>query len=345
MTHMVVILGGLSLYFPLLLIPGVNNKKNNVRGVVFTKLYRLVFNLTFFLALLSFLIRFKGQLFEPALFFSGASDAKSSVAGSVPFLNYFELLLPFISIAAVFELFKNKYLTKKRQCLLFTVIFFSIVIYSIIYTVSRGGLLIFILGVFYLYLAVYKVGFFKVISFGVFVLLGLSIFTFMRINSASAVVTHFGEGLGVIFSPFYTYIAMCYENLNKLVISNGDMSLFWGALKAFLWPLYKSEYNVNVMGLEYYDTSFFNARTFLYPFYQDLGVFGVVLYSFLIGIIVQALYRVSLYDQRWLLLLAFMQKALVFTFFGNYFFSETVIIFPYVFALVLLLSLRLSDEC
>ncbi len=163
----------------------------------------------------------------------------------------------------------------------------------------------------------------------------------MRISETSRASTQFGDGMAnSLFSQIYTYVAMNFQNLNLLINSSFEPTYIWGGLKFILKPFFGTYYDSNSMGFTDYEVGFFNAKTFIYYFYNDLGLAGVILYSFIIGLLLQIIYNKTSSNIKYCLLQACFMKAIVFMLFGNYFFGEFVLIIPYLIVLFLLLLIR-----
>ncbi|MHA2879086.1 O-antigen polymerase [Vibrio campbellii] len=327
---------GVFFFMPSLLFPSVK-KAQTVKLVNIGNKYRWMINVIIFITVVAFFIRFRNQLLSPAIFLMGLSDLKSEVPPGIKGLHYFDLMTPYIVLACYFEIIFSVRITRLRKRCLFVYVIFGIVT-TLLYKVSRGELLTIVMGCVYLSYFRFRPSLLK-LSLGVFVFLtAFMSFTYLRINEGSAVSTHLGSGSLSIFSPIYTYIAMNFENFNKLTLdSQHSFTFYWASLKFMLYPFYPEAYEGTDSIVKYIDTLFFNARTILYPFYHDLGLFGVILYSLLISFFVNWVYFQAQREVRYTLVLAYLQKAILFSFFGNYYFGELVLLFPYIIAIVLLI--------
>lgn len=167
-----------------------------------------------------------------------------------------------------------------------------------------------------------------------------SAFSIVRLNEQSLVLNKFdnnnNSNINMIASSIYTYTAYNFENLRKLVDDNFEKTGILYSGKFLLYPFFKNEYQKNLFNFTEKNTIFFNARTYLYGFYHDLGFLGIILYPFFLGIIITLLTNISYFDRYFILIIAFLQKAIYFSFFGNYFFGELVIFFPYFILLIIL---------
>ncbi|MNF82608.1 hypothetical protein D3C84_649170 [compost metagenome] len=211
----------------------------------------------------------------------------------------------------------------------------------IFYKISRGELLIIILGWLYLIYYKYRFSLAKMLSVVVCIIIVFLLFTYLRLSTGGMVASYLGDGAASYISPIYTYVAINFENFNKLTLSEGfNYTYYLSSLKFIIYPFYPELYNSKYSDIKDFNTLFFNAKPFIYYFYHDLGLFGVALYSSLISSLVSLFYLVSKRDVRYSLMLSFMQKAIFFLFFGNYFFGEMVIFFPYVFGMLAIIAMH-----
>ncbi len=334
---LIVFFSGVSFYIPSLLL-AKRTKMNLETKIKFTSVYYMVTDFLMLMSILVFVIRFSTTGFEITLF-SDASDKKSLIPPAIPFLNYFELLTPYLSLVGIFELGISRFLSKKRKIIIILYILFAIPISSLLFSISRGTLMIPILGTLYFLNIKYRPSWFKIFLFSFIFFLFVSSFSFLRLGEGSSVFTLFGNSIfSMLFSSFYSYIAMNFNNLNKLVNAHVELTGFWYSLEFLLKPFFANEYRLNLMHLHNFDTLFFNARTYLYAFYSDLGIIGTLLYPFLLGVFISLIVRISNLNSMYILLLLALQKAIFVTFFGNYFFSQLVLLFPYIIILLIIYS-------
>lgn len=340
---LVVYCSGLAFYIPSFLLAN-KSVKITTSSIYFTSFYKIIFNFFLFLSVLAFILHFSQNGFNITIL-SSANDLKSTIPPALHGIHYFEILIPYLALASFFELQTSANISKKRKYILYLYIFFAIVIYSFLFAVSKGTILIFLLGIMYYYNRRYYITWKKIFILvpTLFIIIGL--FSLLRMNSDSMVLTHFGTSVwSKMFSSFYTYIAYNFENLNKLVISDVSETGVWYSLKVFLYPVFFDEYHTNSMNLIKFDTLFFNARTYLYPFYHDLHFIGVLIYPFILGVLISFISYLSRKNLMYILLIMSIQKAIYFTFFGNYFFGEFIIFFPYLFILLLIFSNKITIQ-
>ena len=303
-------------------------------------LYRCVFGVLTVLSILAVIMRYAGHGFGINADLENGSDLKSQIPEAIPFINYFELMTPFLTLFAIYELYVNKSIDRNRRIYLIFYVVYSVILYSIFLSFSRGLLLIVFLGVLFLLNELKQLNFKRILIFSSLCMLILLVVTYFRISSESLVIGYLGDDyLESLFSPIYTYIVFGFENLNKLVRGDFQKTYFLYSLKPFLWIFLKGEYLGGDFNLIEIDTEFFNSRTFIYAFYHDLGIIGCILYPFFISVVTAVFYKTlsNKYKQANVVVLMSMQKALFFGFFGNYFFGELVIIFPYIVVWVLAL--------
>jgi len=341
-TNCIVYLSGIFFIFPFVFSYRLNKLVFEEKKIYFGLQYKVFFNTLLIFSFLNFLLRFKLVLLNPPFFnLDGVIDIKSIVPPALPIINLFDVLTPFLAVFCLFELFFSSSLKRSRIILLVCFILFSIIL-SVFYKVSRGELVIIILAFIYFYSLPRKFKF----SLKYFTISSILVFSFIylgvsRISNESRVSTQFGDGfLNIIFSQIYTYIAMNFQNLNALINSNFTPTYFWGGMKFILYPFFKADYESNLVGLTDFNTDFFNAKTYLYYFINDMGVLGAFLYSLVIGLVIQSIYNVSVRNIKFFVFLACLLKPIAFMFFGNYFFGDNIIFLPYLFIFLLILMLR-----
>lgn len=342
LTNFVIFLAGLFFIFPVFFSKKINKRKLQGKKIEFSLNYKILFNLFLLLSILNFFLRFKSQLLSPVFFSVDDSlDIKSLVPPALPIMNLFDVSMSFFAILCFFEYKYSLFLSNSRKYILFGYIIFFILV-TIFYKVSRGEFIAFALAVIYLNFLSKELNF----NFKKFISIFIFICTFFyiglnRISEDSLVSNHFGTGFfSVIFSQIYTYVAMNFQNLNKLIISDVEPTYFWGALKFILSPFFKYEYDNNLLGLVNFETDFFNAKTYIYYFYHDLGLVGVLIYSLTIGILIQSIYNLSLSSFKFFALVACFMKPIFFMFFGNYFFGEMITTLPFFIILFLVLLMK-----
>ncbi len=259
----------------------------------------------------------------------GSIDLKNEMSEAIPGVHYFEIMTPFLCLCAIFELSVSTRMSKFRRMALIAYVFYAVVIYSLVLAVSRGTLLVILTGGLYFYARNSQLRFVNLLFIGVLIVAGMSGLSFLRMSSESLTNSILGEDPVMTFiSPIYSYVAFNFDNFNSLVQADIHPTYVLHSLKFLLWPIFKSDYESGAIMLTNYDTLFFNARTFLYPFYHDLGLLGCVLYPGLISLFLTLLRNSISKNTGRIILLMGLQKSIWFAFFGNYFFGELTIFIP-----------------
>jgi oligosaccharide repeat unit polymerase len=260
----------------------------------------------------------------------GGADLKSIAPDdAIPGLFYCELFTPFLCLAAIFELKASSRATKLRRIGLTSYVLYSVFVYCLLIAVSRGTLLVIVTGALYLYAQTARFRLVHLILGVALTTAALTALSYLRMSSETLTNSMLGDNLLLRFlSPIYTYVSFNFDNLNALIRASHDFTFVSYSLKFLIWPFFKSDYESGRILLTNYDTLFFNARTFLYPFYHDLGLIGCALYPGLISLFVTLLRNsIPRYPARIMTMMG-LQKSIWFTFFGNYFFGELSIFIP-----------------
>lgn len=328
-TYAAVYLCGLSMFLPGLLQRRQRAKLpiNCEPSVVFRQLTTILMWSS--VAAVSARLYVSGFSLERLAVTFGGVDIKDELSHAIPGVHYFEILTPFLSLCALFELNASRQIRKFRRAGLVIYVVYSILVYSLILTASRGTLIVILSGALYLYTLNGRVRLAHLLILGALTIGAMSGLSFIRMSFGSMTNTFLGhEPLMLLISPIYTYIAFNFENLNSLVRADTDPTYMLYSMKFLLWPVLKSEYNSGGITLHNFDTLFFNARTFLYPFYHDLGLIGCVIYPGIISLLLTQIRNSARKHPERVILLMGLQKAIWFTFFGNYFFGELVVFVP-----------------
>lgn len=339
-TNICMLVASFSFVFPVFFTQKKHSMLNAQR-INYGRVYRVTFNFIIYSIFISFIIRFNANIFSPSLFFGQSEDLKNSVPEALPFVNYIDILTPYMAILSFMELKFSLSLSQRRRFFLILYIIFSL-ISALVYKISRGEFLIFALAYIYILLALSN----KVINCRKMILIAIFSATFIsigaiRLSNYSRASMQFGDGpFNVMLSQLYTYIAMNFQNLNSLINSYSEPTFVWGSLKFILKPFFWNDYDTSSLGIQDYSVLFFNAKTFIYYFYSDLGMAGVIFYPFIIGVVIQFFYNKACGDIKYYVLIASLMKAIVFMFFGNYFFGELVVLFPYIVVLFFISTMQ-----
>lgn len=328
----IVFIGGIALFLPAILFRV--SERYTLERIYINSKYRFVIDFIAALSIVVFCIRFKSDVFHPTILKVGAGDLKELVPPGITGLHYIDLLTPIIGVYYIFELLYSKRISRLR---IISILGYSlfVIVNVIAYKVSRDELTQYLACAFFLiYISRPQYRFMFWILLIVFIAV-FSMMTITRLSENSSVFSQFSGGFGPFLSMFYTYTALNFENLNKLTNANFTETYIWGSLRFILRIFYSDEYENNDFNLLDIESSFFNAKTYMYMFYHDLRVWGVLIYSFLIGIIVQFIYALAIKNIRFLPLLSILMKPLLFLFFGNFFFVELTYFFVYPFGLFL----------
>lgn len=297
-----------------------------------SKKYVLAFNIFIALSLLSLFARIyiNGFSFDDIIEnINNTSDLKNKVSEGIPFLHYFEILTPFLALFAIFEIKKSKNINAARKYFLITYVIYASFFYCLIFSASRGMLLVIFTGALYLGSSTGSISRKNLIFLLASALLVFSSLSFIRLHEDTLTNSFLGDSLSAkLFSPIYTYISFGFNNLNLLVGAETPPTYVFYSLKFILWPFLKSQYESGYINLSEFQTLFFNSKTWIYGFYHDMGILGCILYPALISIFITTIFNVSQRKREYILVMMALQKSILFTFFGNYFFGELVIFFP-----------------
>lgn len=328
-TYVAVYLCGLSMFAPGLL----QRRQRTVQpfhcepSVMFRHLTALLMWLS--LAAVAARLYVFGFSLERLILEFGGVDLKTELSDAIPGVHYFEIMTPFLCLSAMFELSANKRMSKFRRMALISYVLYAVLIYCTILSASRGTLLVILAGGLYLIAQKARLRFAHLLSIGALIVAGMSGLSFIRMSPESMVNSFLGDDLlFTALSPIYTYVAFNFENLNSLIRADIQPTYVLYSLKFLLWPFFKSYYESGAIVLTNFDTLFFNARTFLYPFYHDLGLIGCLIYPGLISLFLTHLRNSIAKKPERVILLMGLQKPIWFAFFGNYFFGELVILIP-----------------
>lgn len=326
--------------FPIVVLAiGAGVKINQSRKVIYNKFcfsngYTTISRLIFVISILCSLIEWGQQGFALTLINADGFDSKDSWE-VISFINYGTQLLPYIAIASFFELVFRKNLRKRDKYVCMGVIAYN-VFYTMMCQVSRGSMLIFLLGILFIITRVKQFNIKKISIIIIIILVASYVFVQMRMGNAESLVFNVVPGQPFI-SSIYGYTGLNFENLNKLIIEGADYSIVGRSLGGVL-QLFGGESIANFTAK--HQTVFFNAVPIVYDFYDDLGALGVVIYTALYFGIVGYIYKRSFYDARYILLIAAMQKAVVCSFYGNYFAAYRVLLFPFLVVAFMIFSFR-----
>lgn len=294
-----------------------------------TNTFRIISRVLFIFSFLCFFIEWWKNGFAVSLLAQDAltGDAKSVNQG-VPFLHYGTLLLPMCTVLAFYEL-----ICDGVKLYLIVAIFVGVVFYSFGIGLSRGDIFMYVGSILFIISRYRRITFKSIIKVSL-ILFGIGVGGMLiRVtNTDSAVYTTTDSP---IVSIFYSYIALNFENLQQLIHADLDYRLAGNASLRPLWTIVGQKEQFPVV--EFTTLDVFNAKTYLYPFYHDYKLWGVLIFPFLIGLGIGFVYRVVTVSKNkyYIIVMALLQKSIFFAFFGNYFFGELVVMWPYLVGIVI----------
>ena len=305
-----------------------------VTDSVFTSKFRIL-GIAFFLISLSCAIyEWKiNDFIVPILSDTSSGDLKSELQ-AVSGIHYGTICFPYFSLVAFYEILFNRKSNKFFAGLVIAVTLG----YTLFVQVSRGDLLIILLGMLLLFHAKYQIRVKYLAVLGGGLLLIMCLFMLVRVRNSQSLVYTAVEG-NPYFSSIFMYIATGFENLNSLVKHGSPYTVIYATILKPILDVARLKMNIEFLNFE---VVFFNAKPIAYSFYHDLGIAGVIIYTFVIYSIVGFIYKRAKYDRRYLLLLAALQKSIYVIFFGNYFTGTVGTSFPFVIIGILAFSMRRS---
>lgn len=213
--------------------------------------------------------------------------------------------------------------------------------YALFVLASRGTLLLPVLAILYLLNKKYRFKASMAAVALILIVMALTIYMGVRVVSESAVFS----GTVVAnrtFNSIYNYFALSFNNFDMLVRRGSPFTGIKYCLISLskLFGIYKETDIIR------FQTFIFNAGPFIYGFYHDLGLFGVIMWPAIIYAAIGKIYILSKYKRpEFILLLGMFGKALFVLSFGNYFFgSISQDVQTYVCILLLIYGYRFSQR-
>lgn len=306
------------------------NGKTTNKIIVNNKVFKYISRFIFIIALICFLIEWSMSNFNIAFFASGG-DKKASVT-AISGIHYGSILLPYCAMYSFYELL----FCKGPKIYNWFVILFVTVVYAFFILMSRGMLLNIILGCFYIFTVKNKISFKGLFIVLCIVGIGFVLMADLRISSTSSSqsLDLTDNALLQFFAPAYIYVGTGFQNLQSLILSDNGLHFFNYTFK-FLYDLFGLRAQNTLISFEV--AGYLNSTTFIYPFYHDLKIFGVIIFVALLTVVICKIYTLSTKNSIYLLLLAVLQKPIICCFFGNYFFIDNVDIWPILITFLLCL--------
>lgn len=325
-TVMIVFFTGIICY--ILAVPGKgiqNDLLETCKDPYVNKIF-LILSRVIFVICLSVIVY---HLYKNSFFSAGHTKMLDRKTGNAEYIqmqgrlaNYISSYLPYCALNSVFELVYSPKAKRRWLYNLFVMVFSVWYIWGVSY--SRGTLLIVFLGSLYIIHSKYRISLIRVILIGIILITAMAVLMRLRIGESSGVYS--GATNNALFNSVYNYIVYCFQNFDSIVKNGSQHSIFlhvWQSVYK-LFGLYDESM------LIHYQTLFYNAETYLAPFYQDLDLIGVIIYPALIAIVLSIFYDASKQNIYYILILANFQKAIYTAFFGNYFLTTLSVMFPYI---------------
>lgn len=342
-TITIVIISAIVMYFVGLTNLHINCNTEYItkrRGTINTT-FRITTTLVFCICFSTIIILLYKNSFFSSADISSVLDKKS---GTVQFtqinkrgLSYIASYLPYCTLNSIFELTYGKKQNKRYLYNIFVLIFSIWYIWFISY--SRGTLLVIVLGGIFILNSKKKLSIIKMSLVVFTIILFFSFLMILRVGKES--IVYEGVTKNPLFNSTYNYIVYCYQNLDSLILDGSPFSLFANVWQSF----YKLFGIYNEIEFVEYTTNIYNANTFLYSFYHDLGLLGIILYPGLISYILTCFYNLSFKNIYFILILAVFQKSIFVLFFGNYFITSFSVMFPYFLTgIICFLSIKVSRK-
>lgn len=253
-------------------------------------------------------------------------------------VEYMVNFLPYCGIFTLYSFLVYKHQRRKWSLLWLGIVLGGGCVYLLLLRSSRGHFLILLLGCIYVW---HRYRGISLRQFGIFLLIisvFFGIFAILRFGDEQASEAVFsGEINNPAFNAFYNYVAYCYQNLDSLIQdpppSTNGKYMFSNFFQAMGEDVESEIVNYSIRG--------FNAFPFIYGYYHDFGLPGVVVLAGLTTALICYLYNLSNRDNDYSLVLAFYMRGIYSIFFGNYILLFNGQILPIVF---IFLTLKLTSR-
>ena len=266
---------------------------------------RVILYIVIFISFFAFLFEWYKLKFLPILCLDVPHAYSTFHIFMVHYITTLFIFSPSISLINLYDIQnktnKNKIILKYKFDIIISIIYS--VIMSII-LVSRAQLTMSILIFIYTYLTLYnfkiknlkrillklKIRILKIFFVCIIIICFLFIYkyiTFHRAHSLSYLSNIYdmkNNDIPYFIAQPYTYIANNYENLNNMIIKHNRFTFG----RKILFPLWTFTFVKKFFPLILTSTDYFikyelTTTTFIYDFYYDFGIVGVIIFCFLIG--------------------------------------------------------------
>lgn len=247
------------------------------------------------------------------------------------FIGKLAIVFPYTVVFVAYDfIFDNnkKFITRVIEIVYATICTW----YMLFALASRGTLLLPVLGILYLLNKKYHFRA-RTVALTLFaVLLGFTVYLNIRIIAESAVFS------GTIvenrtFNSVYNYFALAFNNFDMLVRHGSPFTVIEYSFISLskLLGVYNSEHILE------FKTLFFNEELFIYGFYHDLGLVGVIVWTTIIYLVIGTIYVYSKNkNPELILLIAMFGKAIFVLSFGNYFFGSISVEMQYYICIIII---------
>ena len=196
--------------------------------------------------------------------------------------------------------------------------------------VSRGTLIIILLGALYIWYRKRRPSPGLVLCTLLAIVTVFAVLMVFRVSGVSDVYS--GSTSSGVLNSLINYFVYGFQNLNTLVDNGSPLTL-----GAFTFPTINKIlgiYDPSIFQL--YQTNLFNNRTFLYGYFHDFGVAGTLIIVGMIALFLAWCYKKTLSNSYWILFLAVLQKAIFVAFFENNFLGSLINMSPYFIVLIII---------
>ena len=243
-------------------------------------------------------------------------------------LNFIANYFPFCALNSFFELM---HAPKKGRETAYNVFVITICIfYCWFIVVSRGTLIIILLGALYIWYRKRRPSPGLVLCTLLAIVTVFAVLMVFRVSGVSDVYS--GSTSSGVLNSLINYFVYGFQNLNTLVDNGSPLTL-----GAFTFPTINKIlgiYDPSIFQL--YQTNLFNNRTFLYGYFHDFGVAGTLIIVGMIALFLAWCYKKTLSNSYWILFLAVLQKAIFVAFFENNFLGSLINMSPYFIVLIII---------